>query len=275
MIRQSIEQAQRDCRHDEQIHRGDAVGMVAEERPPAWGRRVSSPDHVLGHARLSDLDAELEELSLDPRRSPQRIGNAHLADQLAYLQRHRRPATPRFRLPLPISTEAGAMPFDHGLRLNYCQRIANAREKPIKANKNQAVDGAEGLFLSGSPQNVSLPPQHPNFSLERCPRPKQIADHPNHEPDKISHPARASPDSRSTASQIEFAMGTTSVAGVIAPNIEQAEIERANQKAADRLDSYDHYLRAVRSRWSRLDRQGQAEKTTLSDIFKRVLGKWW
>src|ERR1700744_1469875 len=39
------------------------------------------------------------------------------------------------------------MPFDHGLRPNNRQRIANAREKPIKANKNQAVDGAEGLFL--------------------------------------------------------------------------------------------------------------------------------
>src|SRR3984957_6021593 len=101
------------------------------------------------------------------------------------------------------------MPFDHGLRLNYCQRIANAWEKPIKANKNQAVDGAEGLFLgSGSPQNVYLLPQHPNFHLKRCPRPKQICDHPNNEPDKISHPARASPDSRSTASQIEFAIGT-------------------------------------------------------------------
>src|ERR1700733_6015908 len=101
------------------------------------------------------------------------------------------------------------MPFDHGLRLNYCQRIANAWEKPIKANKNQAVDGAEGLFLgSGSPQNGYLLPQHPNFHLKRCPRPKKICDHPNNEPTKISHPARASPDSRSTASQIEFAIGT-------------------------------------------------------------------
>src|ERR1700731_1611079 len=101
------------------------------------------------------------------------------------------------------------MPFDHGLRLNNRQRIANARDKPIKANKNQAVDGAEGLFLrSGSPQNVYLLSQHPNFCLKRCPRPKQICDHPNNEPDKISHPATASPDSRPTASQIEFAIGT-------------------------------------------------------------------
>src|ERR1700686_3564446 len=102
------------------------------------------------------------------------------------------------------------MPFDHGLRLNNRQRIANAREKPIKANKNQAGYGAEGLLVrSGSPQNVYLLSQHPNFHLKRCPRPKQICDHPNNEPDKISHPARASPDSRSTASQIEFAIGTT------------------------------------------------------------------
>src|SRR5450631_687746 len=101
------------------------------------------------------------------------------------------------------------MPFDYGLRLDDRQRIANARAKPIEANNNQSVDGAEGLFLrSASPQDVYLPPQRHNFHLERCPRLKQIYDHPNNVPDKISHPATASPDSRSTASQIEFATGT-------------------------------------------------------------------
>src|SRR5258708_7317229 len=158
---QSIEQAKRDCRHDEHIHRSDPISVIAEECPPALGRRISSPDHVLGHAGLSDIDAELEQLSMDPRRSPQRIGNAHLADKLAYLQRNCWPATPRFRFPSPVPAEASAMPFDYGLRLNNRQRIANAREKPIEANKNQSVDGAEGLFLtSGSPQNVYLLPQH-------------------------------------------------------------------------------------------------------------------
>src|SRR4030081_466667 len=101
------------------------------------------------------------------------------------------------------------MPFDYSLQLNDRQRIANARKKPIEANKNQSVDGAEGLFLrSGSPQNVYLLPQPQDFRIECCPRPKQIYDHPNNEPNKISHPATASPDSRSTASQIEFATGT-------------------------------------------------------------------
>jgi hypothetical protein len=208
---QSIEQAKRDCRHDEHIHRSDPVSVISEECPPALGRRISSPDHVLGHAGLSDIDAELEQLSMDPRRSPQRIGNAHLADKPAYLKRYSWPATTAPRLPPPVRSEASAMPFDYGFRLNNRQRIANA--KPIEANKSQSVDGAEDLFLgSGSPQNVYLLPQHPNFRLERCPRPKQINDHPNNEPDKISHPATASPDSRSTASQIEFATWTTSIA---------------------------------------------------------------
>src|SRR6201993_335831 len=99
---QSIEQAKRDCRHDEHIHRSDPISVIAEECPPALRRRVSSPDHVLGHAGLSDIDAELEELSMDPRRSPQRIGNADLADKLAYLQRNRWPATPRFRFSAPL-----------------------------------------------------------------------------------------------------------------------------------------------------------------------------
>jgi TolB-like protein/class 3 adenylate cyclase len=38
---------------------------------------------------------------------------------------------------------------------------------------------------------------------------------------------------------------TTSVVGLIAPAVERAEIERANQKPTDKLDSYDLYLRGM------------------------------
>jgi hypothetical protein len=64
---QSIEQAKRDCRCDEHILRSDAVGMIAKERPPALGWRVSSPDHVLGHAGLSNIDAEREVRNMSQR----------------------------------------------------------------------------------------------------------------------------------------------------------------------------------------------------------------
>src|ERR1700736_1583503 len=155
---EAVEQTKRDCRDDEQIHRRNTVGMIIEKCFPALGRRPSTPGHILGHARLSDIDAELEKLTVDARRSPQRVGNAHFADKLAYLLRYSWSATTMSRLPAPIRSETRAMPTDDDcIRLDDRQRIANARKKPIEANKNQSVEGAEGLFLrSGSPQNVYL-----------------------------------------------------------------------------------------------------------------------
>src|SRR6266481_2691717 len=170
---QAVEQTKRDCRYDEQIHRGDAVGMIAKERPPALGWRVSSPGHVLGHAGLSDIDAELEEFSMDPRRSPQRIGNAHLADKLAYLRRYSWSATTAPRLPPPVRSEPGAVPTNNGVRLHDRQRIANLWKQPIETNEYQVVEDAERESLRSSPpQNVYLLPQCPNLCLKRCPRPK-------------------------------------------------------------------------------------------------------
>jgi hypothetical protein len=157
---QTIEQTERDCRHDEQIDRGDAVGMIAEERLPPLGRRTSPLGHIFGYARLSDRDVELEQLSMDPWRSPQWVGDAHLADQSAYFQRYCRPTTTRSRLPAPVQTEARTVPFDYGPGPNNRKRIKNAREEAIETNEHQSVDGTEGLFLGGgSSQNNDLLPQ--------------------------------------------------------------------------------------------------------------------
>src|SRR3954452_13787164 len=57
--------------------------MIAEERLPTLGWRTSPPGHILGHAGLSDFDAELEKLAMNSWRSPEWIGDTHLADQLA------------------------------------------------------------------------------------------------------------------------------------------------------------------------------------------------
>src|SRR5664280_452884 len=169
---QAIEQTKRDSRHDEQIHRRDAVGMIMKERLPPLRWRASSPGHIRGHARLSDIDAELEQSA-------------------------------------PIRPETRAMPADNGVRLNDRQSIANSREQPIETNEYQTVDGTEGEFLwSSPPQDVYLLPQRPNLCLERCPRPEQIDDCPTNKSAKIPHPTTGLPDSRSTTSQMRFATGT-------------------------------------------------------------------
>ncbi len=120
---QSVEQAERDCRHDEHIHRSDPIRMIAQKRLPTLRRRFSSFDHIFGNARLSDINTELEQLSVDPWRSPQWIGNAHLADKLAYLWRYGWSAATAPRLPTPVRSEPGTVPFYDGLRLHNRQSV--------------------------------------------------------------------------------------------------------------------------------------------------------
>src|SRR3981189_2111514 len=157
---QTREQTERDCRPHEQIHRGDAVGMIAQERLPPLGRRTSSLGHIFSHARVSDRDVELQQLSMDPWRSQQRVSDAHLADPPASFTRNCWPTTTRSRLPAPVQTEARTVPFDYGPGPNNRKRIKNAREEAIETNEHQSVDGTEGLFLGGgSSQNNDLLPQ--------------------------------------------------------------------------------------------------------------------
>src|ERR1019366_8538471 len=54
--------------------------MIMKKRLPTLGRWFSSFDHIFGNARLSEIDTELEQLSVDPWRSPQWICYAHLTD---------------------------------------------------------------------------------------------------------------------------------------------------------------------------------------------------
>src|SRR5215510_12035927 len=118
---QTIEQSERDRRHDEEVHCDNAIRMVAKERLPSLRGRAPPPRDILGDAGLADLDAELEKLTMDSRRSPQRIGDAHLADQPANFQRHRWSTAVASRFPAPIQSEAVAVPADHGIGLDNCK----------------------------------------------------------------------------------------------------------------------------------------------------------
>src|SRR3984885_7146576 len=147
--------------------------MIAKERSQVLGWWVSSLDHVLGHACLSDIDAELEEFSMDLRRSRQLIGNAHLADKLAYL-RYSWSAPTAPRLPPPVRSETGAVPFNHGLRLHDRQGAQHLRSQTIQAGEYQTVQHPERRpFRRLPPQHVKLMTQNRVFSLKRDPRPER------------------------------------------------------------------------------------------------------
>jgi hypothetical protein len=96
---------------------------------------------------------------MDPWRSPQWVGDASRGSVCVFpvelLAGHH-----ESRVPAPVQTEAGTVPFDYGPGPNNRKRIKNAREEAIETNENQSVDGTEGLFPGGgSSQNNYLLPQ--------------------------------------------------------------------------------------------------------------------
>jgi hypothetical protein len=69
------------------VRKHKALHMVIEESPPRLGRWCPIPEEILAHARLSDVDAELQQCAVDARRSPARVFSAHTVDEVANLAR--------------------------------------------------------------------------------------------------------------------------------------------------------------------------------------------
>src|SRR5262245_25200286 len=80
---ESVQQAKRDRRDHEQIHRCDAVGMIVKKGLPALRRRRPSLRHVFCDGGLPDIDAKLEQFAVDPGCAPKRVCDTHLADKAA------------------------------------------------------------------------------------------------------------------------------------------------------------------------------------------------
>src|SRR5438445_12038308 len=58
------------------------------------------------HRRLRDSQAELQQLAVDPRRTPQRIRAAHLPYQIPQVPPNRGPTPSASTLPCPVEPEA-------------------------------------------------------------------------------------------------------------------------------------------------------------------------
>src|SRR5262249_35744652 len=171
---QTIEQSERDRRHDEEVDCDNAIRMVAKERLPSLRGRAPPPRHILGDAGLADLDAELEKLSMDSRRSPQWVGDAHLADQPANFQRYSWSAGAVPRFPAPIRSETGTVPTDDGIRRHNRERLDGIWHQTIQTNKDQAIHGAEGHSLRHmSSLDVKLMTKDQDLSFQRDQRPEQ------------------------------------------------------------------------------------------------------
>src|SRR3954453_4880227 len=100
----------------------------------------------------SDVDAELEELSMNAGSTPERVGYTHLADQPTNLDGQLRPAgCSRSRFQTPEGAKAGATPPENLLWAHNGNRLENARFKSVKQYENEAIEPAEGRALGWAP----------------------------------------------------------------------------------------------------------------------------
>ena len=146
---------------------------------------------------------------MDPRRSPQRIGNAHLADKLAYLRRYRRspPRRRDFHRQYDLNPARCHLITVSGFTI--AKAAQHLRSQTIQAGEYQTVQHPERRPARRFPlQHVKLMTQNRVFSLKRGPRPKRSDQCQPDQATNLSHKAGASPDSISVASKIEFPIGT-------------------------------------------------------------------
>ena len=130
-----------------------------------WRSPVSC--HIFGDRGLTHIDAEFEEFAVDPGSAPKRVGEAHVADQLADFERDLRSAAARARLPSPEQAKPGPVPADHRLWFDD-HHVQNAGCKPIKARENEPVEIAENKPLwRFSSQHIKLVAQRYDLCLER------------------------------------------------------------------------------------------------------------
>ena len=69
-----------------------------------WSTRAN---HILGHSGFTNVDAKLEEFAMNVRRTPARIGQAHLSNEIANFAGFRRSSLACPALPSPVQTIGG------------------------------------------------------------------------------------------------------------------------------------------------------------------------
>ena len=135
----TIEDLERDRWQDKKVDRRDAVGMVAQKRPPALRRWPRVAVHIPGDCRLRDLETELEQFPMNVWGAPERVRPAHLADERAQFSRDLRSANMVARSPAPIHSKPRAVPANDRFRPDNRNRAKDGGKPVIKPNKQKSI----------------------------------------------------------------------------------------------------------------------------------------
>ena len=116
------------------------LSMIVQESAPGLRRGLAAAHHVFADGALCNVDAQLEQFTMDAGRTPSGVFAAHSADQITDVARKR--GSPRVappNLPRPEQTEATAMPGKHRFGLNDGQRGAPVAPNAGEPSPQQTV----------------------------------------------------------------------------------------------------------------------------------------
>ncbi len=137
---EAVQQSKRRGRHGEQIHCGDVVLVVAQERYPSLhlvGLGWASP-HVSRHSHFTDDESELLELGVDTRCAPAVL--RHRADEVTDLGINPRSAwLASARDPSPVSSESIPIPPGDYVCVDDDQAARPRRPRASERNPESAV----------------------------------------------------------------------------------------------------------------------------------------
>src|ERR1700686_5057220 len=184
----TIQNLECDRRQDKEVDRRDAVDVIAEKRPPALRRWPRVAAHVPSDRRLGDLEAELEQLTMNTRRAPKCVRTAHLANQRAQLSRNLRSANTVAGSPAPIRPKSSTVPANDGLRPDNRNHLKDGRKPAIEPNKKKTIGIVWGGALRRSPaKHIDLLPQDQVFRFQRCSRLEARSQDTENQLEQIGH----------------------------------------------------------------------------------------
>jgi len=165
---EDVEDLKSEGRDGQKIDRHHAVEVIAKESLLV-GRngptRASCP--VFGDGSVGDSKAEVEQFAVDAGSAPQRIGAAHLPDQVDGVRADRlAPRFTRLALPTPEELEPRAIPMNDRARLNEAEPDLPIRPGLREPSPEGTVQRGHARAFVGAAEDQELVPQSEVFEEE-------------------------------------------------------------------------------------------------------------
>src|SRR5947209_7422202 len=173
---------------------------------------VSIPNQVPRNCRLRDRQTELQQLAVDPWRTPKRIGVAHPTNQISELCTDQGPTGSAPTLPRPVAPKSLPVPANHRLRPHYQQRMSPARPQLRQENPEDSVHLRQPRPRVASLPHGQLLPKRQVLEREVAVRAKTASQCPNEDSEPSDHDREIADQSAKCKfiAQDDFLEGTTS-----------------------------------------------------------------